>query len=127
MSYLGIDLHSIRFTVEKLVLGKTIETVRNTYGFDETSFGRFKESLGKDDCVLVENTFNTFWFRDQIADRIDTCLVYNTNVARAEGNKTDKIDGVPRRPPFLWVRDPPWQLPVQPCSEECMERGNPGP
>jgi hypothetical protein len=127
MSYLGIDLHSNRFTVEKLALGKTIETVRNTYGFDETSFGRFKETLGKNDCVLVENTFNAFWFRDQIADQIDTCLVYNTNVGRAEGNKTDKIDGVPRRPPFLWVRDPPWQLPVQPCSEECMERGNPGP
>jgi len=41
--------------------------------------------------------------------------------------KTDRRDGAPRRPPFLWVRDPPWQLPVQPCSEECMERGNPGP
>jgi transposase len=92
MSYLGIDLHSNRFTVGKLALGKTIETVRNTYGFDETSFGRFKETLGKNDCVLVENTFNAFWFRDQIADQIDTCLVYNTNVARAEGNKTDKID-----------------------------------
>jgi transposase len=34
--------------------------------------------------------------------------------------KTDRRDGVPRRPPFLWVRDPPWQLPVQPRSEECM-------
>jgi len=44
-----------------------------------------------------------------------------------ERRKTDRRDGVPRRPPFLWVRDPPWQLPVQPCSEECMERGNPGP
>jgi hypothetical protein len=92
MSYLGIDLHSNRFTVEKLILGKTVETERNTYGFDETSFGRFKESLSKDDCVLVENTFNAFWFHDQIADWIDTCLVYKTNVARAEDNKTDKID-----------------------------------
>jgi hypothetical protein len=104
-----------------------VETEKNTYGFDEKSFGRFKESLGKEDCVLVENTFNAFWFHDQIANQIDTCLVYNTNVARTEGNKTDKQDGVPRRPPFLWVRDPPWQLPVQPCSEECMERGNPDP
>jgi len=92
MSYLGIDLHSNRFTVEKMILGKTVETERNTYGFDETSFGRFKESLSKDDCVLVENTFNAFWFRDQIAERVDTCLVYNTNVARTGGNKTDKID-----------------------------------
>ena len=52
MSYLGIDLHSNRFTVEKLMLGETVKTVRNTYGFDDTSFGRFKESLNKDDCVL---------------------------------------------------------------------------
>ena len=92
MSYLGIDLHSNRFTVEKIILGKTVETEKNTYGFDEKSFGQFKESLSKDDCVLVENTFNAFWFHDQIADQIDTCLVYNTNVARTEGNKTDKID-----------------------------------
>ena len=48
--------------------------------------------MSKDDCVLVENTFNAFWFYDQIDERVDTCLVYNTNVARAEGNKTDKID-----------------------------------
>jgi len=92
MSYLGIDLHSNRFTVEKLILGKTVETERNTYGFDDTSFGRFKESLSKNDCVLVENTFNAFWFHDQIAERVDTCLVYNTNAARAGGNKTDRID-----------------------------------
>jgi hypothetical protein len=44
MSDSGIDLHPNRFTVEKLVLGKTIETVRNTYGFDGKSFGRFNES-----------------------------------------------------------------------------------
>jgi hypothetical protein len=37
--------------------------------------------------------------------------------------KTDRRDGVPRRPPFLWVKVPPWQLPVQPCSEECMGEG----
>jgi len=47
MRYLGIDLHLNRFTVEKLALGKTIETVRNTYGFDGKSFGRFKESLAR--------------------------------------------------------------------------------
>lgn len=92
MSYLGIDLHSNRFTVEKLMFGKTVETERSTYGLGEQSFGRFKDSLSKDDCVLVENTFNAFWFHDQITERVDTCLVYNTNVARAEGNKTDKID-----------------------------------
>ncbi|MBW1673716.1 MAG: hypothetical protein JRF06_05170 [Deltaproteobacteria bacterium] len=69
MSYLRIDLHSDRFTVEKLILGKTVKTVRNTYRFDETSFGRFKESLSTDDCLLVENTINAFWFHDQIADR----------------------------------------------------------
>ena len=53
MSFFGIDLHSNRFIVEKLILGKTVETERNTYGLDEKSFGRFKESLSKDDCVFI--------------------------------------------------------------------------
>jgi len=68
------------------------ETTTRTYTFDRLSFDSFLESLSKDDYVLVENTFNAFWFYDQIAGRVKECLVYNTNEARSRGNKTDKID-----------------------------------
>ena len=44
MSFLGIDLHSDRFMVEKLMLGKKVETMRNTYRFDEKSFERFVDT-----------------------------------------------------------------------------------
>ena len=41
-----------------------------------------------------------------------------------KSNKNDVNDGVPRRPPFLWVKVPPWQLPVWLGSEECTLRSN---
>jgi transposase len=93
MSLLGIDLHSNRITVARLaVKNEAFETIMGTYTFERDSFQRFLDSLSENDYVLVENTFNAFWFHDQIADRVKKCLVYNTNEARREGNKSDKID-----------------------------------
>jgi hypothetical protein len=93
MSLLGIDLHSNRIIVARLaVKSETVETVMSTYTFERDSFQRFLDSLRQTDYVLVENTFNAFWFHDQIAGRVKECLVFNTNEARNEGNKSDKID-----------------------------------
>lgn len=93
MSFLGIDLHSNRITVATLaVKDEAFETITKSYNFERESFQRFLDSLSKNDYVLVENTFNAFWFYDQIAERVKECLVYNTNEARSRGNKTDKID-----------------------------------
>ena len=93
MSFLGIDLHSNRITVARLaVKDEAFETITRTYNFERESFNRFLDSLSRNDYVLVENTFNAFWFYDQIAERVKECLVYNTNEARSRGNKTDKID-----------------------------------
>ena len=93
MSLLGIDLHSNRITVARLAVNnEAFETIMSTYTFQWDSFQRFLDSLSENDYVLVENTFNAFWFHDQIADRVKKCLVYNTNEARREGNKSDKID-----------------------------------
>ena len=93
MSFLGIDLHSNRITVARLaVKDEAFETITKTYNFEQESFKSFLDSLSENDYVLVENTFNAFWFYDQIAERAKECLVYNTNEARSRGNKTDKID-----------------------------------
>ncbi len=59
MSFLGIDLHSNRFTVARLVVkDEVFETVASTYTFLEESFRRLLYSLTEKDHVLVENTFN---------------------------------------------------------------------
>lgn len=93
MNLLGIDLHSNRFTVSAIMFTDSgIERETNTYGLEGKSFDRFLYSLSKEDIILIENTFNAFWFYDQVVGRVDECLVYDTNVARREGNKTDKID-----------------------------------
>ena len=53
---------------------------------------------------------------------VASIVVAPGKVPRRSGDrvKTDRRDGVPRRIPFLWVKVPRWQLPVQPSSEECM-------
>jgi len=72
--------------------------------------------------VAVETVGNWYWIVDEIeAAGMAPRLVHAHKVKLMLGmvNKTVKLDGAPRRPPFSWVRDPPWQLPVQPRSEEC--------
>jgi transposase len=81
------------------------------------------DTLGPEDAVILEASGGAFWWADQVEARGAQCYIlnpYRFKIIKDSWNKTDKQDGVPRRPPFLWARDPPWQLPVQPCSEECM-------
>ena len=95
-----------------------------------TNLKEYIEALGPEDAVVMEASTGAFWWADQAEAKGALCFILDPHkfkIIKDSWNKTDKRDGVPRRPPFLWVRDPPWQLPVQPCSEECMERGNPGP
>jgi transposase len=93
MSIYGIDLHSDRFTVAKMVVkGDRLHEVVATYSFKEVSYQKFLGSLCDSDYVLVENSTNAFWFHDQVADRVKACFVYDTNDIRSSGNKNDKID-----------------------------------
>ena len=93
MGFLGIDLHTDRFTVARLESQeRKLRMTKRTYGFGTESFGQFLKSLSTDDYVLIENTINAFWFHDQIRDHIAACYVYDTNELRTDGNKTDKID-----------------------------------
>jgi len=93
MNAYGIDLHSDRFTVAKMMVknDKVYEVV-STYSFKNESYERFLGSLREDDYVLVENSTNAFWFHDQLAGRVKACFVYDTNDIRSSGNKNDKID-----------------------------------
>jgi transposase len=56
------------------------------------AFQRFLDSLQKDDLILVEATTISFWFYDQVIDRVDACNILNTHQLDSYGNKTDKID-----------------------------------
>jgi transposase len=121
MRYYGIDLHSDSLTaaVQELVDG-VWKIWTFSCSLHSPAFQGFLRELKGQDLILVEATTLSFWFHRQVASRVRACHILNTHRLERRGNKTDKIDGVPRRPPFLWARDPPWQLPVQPCSEECM-------
>ena len=93
MSFYGIDLHSDRFTVARMVLKEEgFQETLGTYNFEEGSWKKFKDSLSPKDYVLIENLTNAFWFHDQVAPKVKACYVYDTNDIRSSGNKTDKID-----------------------------------
>ena len=93
MAFIGIDLHTDRFTLARLESQDgRLRMSKATYGLGTESFGQFLKSLSTDDYVLIENTVNAFWFHDRIADRVAACYVYDTNELRTDGNKTDKID-----------------------------------
>lgn len=55
-------------------------------------FEEFKEGLKKEDVILVEATTLSFWFYDQVIDRVRDCYVLNSHKMESGGNKTDKID-----------------------------------
>jgi len=79
MSFLGIDLHPNRITVARLaVKGEAFETITRTYNFEREPFNRFLDPLTEHDYALVENTFNAFWFYDQIAGRVKESAWYTT-------------------------------------------------
>ena len=93
MNAYGIDLHSDRFTVAKMMVkNEKVYEVVSTYSFKNESYERFLGSLREDDYVLVENSTNAFWFHDQLVGRVKACFVYDTNDIRSSGNKNDKID-----------------------------------
>ena len=93
MSFIGIDLHSDCFTAAYIIVkDDKLDTKTISYRLDEKSLESFKSKLTKTDYVVVETSTNAFWFHDQVIGLVKACYVYNTNKARQEGNKTDKID-----------------------------------
>ena len=119
MRYFGIDLHSDCMTVASQELVEGVWKTR-TYScsLSGSAFQRFLGSLQKDDLILVEATTVSFWFYDQVIDRVDACNILNTHQLDSYGNKTDKIDAKrlvrilayneqmepePQRRPYIYV------------------------
>ena len=94
MAYYGIDLHSDSFTCAKIENKNRMHDVKEfrspLYG---ERFNYFLSNLTKDDVILIEATTQSYWFYDQVKDRVKACYVLNSNkLDSAYMNKTDKID-----------------------------------
>jgi transposase len=93
MRYYGIDLHSDSMTVAVQELVDRVWRTR-TYGclLFGPEFGRFLGGLCQNDVILVEATTVSFWFYDQVIERVQACNILNTHKLDSYRNKTDKID-----------------------------------
>lgn len=93
MRYYGIDLHSNNMTV---AVQELIDGVWKMRTFSISLFGpifrSFLDGLRKEDLILVEATTLSFWFYDQVIERVGACNILNTHQLDHYGNKTDKID-----------------------------------
>jgi Transposase and inactivated derivatives len=95
MIFHGIDLHTNSFVAMSLKFeGKLNQGTITTgkYYLEPVSFQKFKDTLSKEDYVLVEACANAFWFYDEIKGLVKDCYVLNVNKYKASINKTDKID-----------------------------------
>ena len=95
MTYIGIDLHSNRFTAhfqESNGRGRTASYLIDAQG---KYMQRFLDELKDDDYVFIEASTNTFAFSDVIKDRVKKVVVIDPYQFRQDmdrGKKTDKID-----------------------------------
>jgi hypothetical protein len=121
MRYVGVDLHKTQFSVCWKEEDGSDKFER--YAMSAEGLRRFRERLDGETEVGVEATANSKYFYDQVVGTAKKVRVINPlqfKIISESVKKTDREDCVPRRPPFLWVKVPRWQLPVQPSSEECM-------
>ena len=92
MKFHGIDLHhnSLLDTIAQKEDLNNLESKK--YYLSGFSFKKFKESLSKDDYVLIEACSNAFWLYDEIKDLVKECFILKTIKFCNSMNKTDKID-----------------------------------
>ena len=94
MKFVGIDLHTNRFTCCYLFDNST-EKQTETFGLDTEGLFSFYSTIGKDTYVLVEATINTFAFVTLFKDLVAEVIVANTYQLKSvgiPGKKTDKLD-----------------------------------
>jgi len=80
MAFYGIDLHTDSFVATNLSVGENgrinSDPIKVTeYYLQDESFQRFKESLTKEDYVIVGACPNAIWFYDQIKDLVKECHI----------------------------------------------------
>jgi len=94
MRFIGIDLHYDNFVAAYFVGDKIVQTVR-IYFNDKVRFEAFLKDLRKGDFIALEASTNSFWFYDQICERVTECFIINTRkflIVSGSVKKTDKID-----------------------------------
>jgi len=94
MKYVGIDLHTNRFTCCYLD-DDSREKQTETFNLDKEGLYRFYSTIDRDTYVLVEATINTFAFVALFKDLVRETIVANTYQLKSvgiPGKKTDKLD-----------------------------------
>lgn len=123
MAFYGIDLHSDSQTAAKIKNGNRLHEIKTFHmPLKGEKFNFFLNQLTKEDIILIEATTQSFWFYDQVKDRVKACYILNSN--KLDGpisNKTDKIDATrlvmllvyyelmpisPEKKPYIYVPIP---------------------
>jgi transposase len=94
MKFVGIDLHTNRFTCCYLN-ESTREKITETFNLDSKGLISFYSTLDKETYVLVEATVNTFAFVALFKDLVKDIVIANTYQLKSvglPGKKTDKLD-----------------------------------
>ena len=77
MKYVGIDLHTNRFTCCYL-FDEPSKKQTETFNLDKEGLKDFHSTIDKDTYVLVEATINTFAFVSLFKDFVKEVIVANT-------------------------------------------------
>jgi len=94
MKYVGIDLHTNRFTCCYLYENSREKQIE-TFNLDNEGLQRFFSTVDKDTYILVEATINTFAFTALFKDFVKEVIIANTYQLKSvglPGKKTDKLD-----------------------------------
>jgi hypothetical protein len=94
MNYVGIDLHTNRFTCCYLGDNPKVKQIE-TFNLDLEGLKWFSSTLNKDTYILIEATINTFAFVALFKDLVKEVIVANTYQLKSvgiPGKKTDKLD-----------------------------------
>jgi transposase len=94
MKYVGIDLHTNRFTCCYLSDDSKTKSIM-TFDIDFSGLKSFYSTIDKDTYILVEATINTFSFASLFRDMVREVIIANTYQLKSvgiPGKKTDKLD-----------------------------------
>jgi len=94
MKFVGIDLHTNRFTCCYL-FDNSKEKQTETFELDSEGLIRFYSTINKETYILIEATINTFSFVTLFKDLVKEVIIANTYQLKAvgiPGKKTDKLD-----------------------------------
>ena len=99
MQFIGIDLHTNRFTccyrTERSKVEEPKDREMSTFGLNNEGLQAFYATLTKDTVILIEATITTFSFARLLKDKVKEVIIANTyelkQISLARCN-TDKID-----------------------------------